>query len=281
MLDSFAPKSVIVGIDGSDAAIRAAQWAVDEVADTDVPLRLLYVRDLNSGASRAETRAAFEAGEAAVYAAYDAVVAMGQAVKIEMEIVEGRPVPMLVQASKSTQLICVGDVGAGRLSPAGFGSTATELIQHAHCSVAVVRGGMPHHDEKRSVVAYVVGSLDDEFAVQRGFEEAERRDAPLVLMMAWRSGLEDLQDDAALTEQERRKHDVLDHYAALWSPHYPRVTVRTVVKYGPFLNYLADNAASVQVAVVGATAVHELRKLISPAADPALRHSDFTVIVAR
>ena len=280
MLDSFAPKSVIAGIDGSDAAIGAARWAVDEVADTDVPLRLVYVRDVNSGASRAETRAAFEAGEAAVYAAYDAVNALGKAVKVEMEIVEGRPVPMLIQASKSTQLICVGDVGAGRLSPAGFGSTATELIRHAHCSVAVVRG-VPRHGDERSVVAYVVGSLDDEFAVQRGFEEAERRGAPLVLMMAWRYGLEDLQDDAALNEQQRRKHAVLDHYAALWSPHYPRVTVRTAVKYGPFLNYLADNAGSIQVAVVGATAIHELHKLISPAADPALRHSDFTVIVAR
>jgi len=280
MPDSFPPKSVVVGIDGSDAAIRAAQWAVDEVADTDTPLRLLYVRDLKPGASRAQTRAAFEAGEAAVYAAYEAVNALGKAVKVEMELAEGSPVPMLIQASRSTQLICVGDVGAGRSSPAGFGSTARELIGSAHCSVAVIRGIRDHHDA-RSVVAYVVGSLDDEFAVQRGFEEADRRGAPLVLMMAWRSGLEDLQDDAALNEQERRKHAVLDHYAALWRTRYPRVTVHTVVKYGPFLNYLTDNAESVQLVVVGGTSVHELRKLVSPAADPALRHSDFTVIVAR
>lgn len=282
MLEAFPPKSVTVGVDGSPAAIQAALWAVDEVADTDIPLRLLYIRDLNLGAGRTETRAAFEAGEHAVYAAYDAVNAAGKAVKVEMEIIEGRPVPMLIQASKSTPLICVGDTGAGQCSPAGFGSTATELIRSARCSVAVVRGSDdPGARRGRSVVAYVVGSLDDEFALERGFEEAESREAPLELMMAWRSGLDDLQDDAAINEQERIKHAVLDRYAATWSPRFPRVTVRIVVEYGPFLTYLTDHAKSTQVVVVGATQAHELRQLVSPAADPALRHSDFAVVVAR
>lgn len=281
MLESFPPKSVVVGVDGSQAALRAARWAVDEVADTDFPLRLLYIRDVNPCASRAECRVAFEAGEQAVYAAYDAVHALGKTVKIEMEIIEGHPVPMLIQVSKSTPLICVGDTGAGQSTPAGFGSTATELIRSAHCSVAVVRGSPAlGADRGRSVVAYVVGSIDDEFAVERGFQEAQRRAALLVLMMAWQSGLDDLQDDAAISEQERRKHAVLERYAAVWSPRYPGVTVRTVVEYGPFLNYLTDHADSIQLLVVGATQAHELRQLVSPAADPALRHSDFALVVA-
>jgi nucleotide-binding universal stress UspA family protein len=47
MFENFPPKSVVVGIDGSQAAVRAALWAVDEVAGTDIPLRLLYIRDLS------------------------------------------------------------------------------------------------------------------------------------------------------------------------------------------------------------------------------------------
>ena len=43
MFENYPPKSVVVGIDGSQAAVRAAQWAVDEVADTDTPLRLLNI----------------------------------------------------------------------------------------------------------------------------------------------------------------------------------------------------------------------------------------------
>lgn len=30
MFDRYPPKSVVVGVDGSAAAIRAARWAVDE-----------------------------------------------------------------------------------------------------------------------------------------------------------------------------------------------------------------------------------------------------------
>jgi len=34
---------VVVGIDGSKAAIRAAEWAIDEAAARNVPLRIIYV----------------------------------------------------------------------------------------------------------------------------------------------------------------------------------------------------------------------------------------------
>ena len=35
-------RPIVVGIDGSKAAIRAALWAVDEAVSRDVPLRLVY-----------------------------------------------------------------------------------------------------------------------------------------------------------------------------------------------------------------------------------------------
>jgi hypothetical protein len=45
MLDYHPPKSVVVGIDGSDAAVRAALWAADKVAGTDTALRLLCISE--------------------------------------------------------------------------------------------------------------------------------------------------------------------------------------------------------------------------------------------
>ena len=35
-------KRIVVGIDGSDAAINAAKWAVDEASGRDVPVRLIH-----------------------------------------------------------------------------------------------------------------------------------------------------------------------------------------------------------------------------------------------
>ncbi|WP_343574844.1 universal stress protein [Mycobacterium sp.] len=282
MLEPFPPKSVVVGIDGSQAALQAALWAVDEVAGTDIPLRLLYIRELSTAFGALETRAATEAAEEAVQAAYHAIGRLGKPVQVEMEIVEGCPLSALVEASRSTPLLCVGDTGSGQSSPAGFGSTATALMGSAHCSVAIVRGG--HSGERtrgRSVVAHVVGSVDDEIVLEHGFEEANRRKALLVMMTAWRTEFDNLQNDRLLREQERRMRAVLDRYAALWTPHYAGVTVDTVVAYGPFLNYLADHAESTQLVVVGATQAIEVQQLCSSTAKRALRRSDFAVLVAR
>jgi hypothetical protein len=40
-----APPAVVVGVDGSRAAVRAALWAVDEAVSRDIPLRLVYALD--------------------------------------------------------------------------------------------------------------------------------------------------------------------------------------------------------------------------------------------
>jgi len=282
MLETFPPKSVVVGIDGSQAAIRAALWAVDEVAETDIPLRLLYVRELSPAPGRGEARAAMATAEEAVNDAYHAVTAVGKPVKVEMEIVEGLSVPALIETSESTPLICIGDVGSGQSSPAGFGSTATALVRAAHSSVAVIRGDHSQEQTKnRCVAAHVAGCADDQVVLEFAFEEALRRTAPLVVMTAWQSGFDDLQDDRSVNDHQRRMHAILDRYVALWTRHYPEVHARTTTAYRPLLHYLAEHASSIQLVVVGATQTHEVQQLVSPAADPALRHSDFALLVAR
>jgi nucleotide-binding universal stress UspA family protein len=282
MFEVFPPKSVVVGIDGSQAAVRAALWAVDEVAGTDIPLRLLYVREMSPTASRSETRAATVTAEKAVHDAYDAINAVGTPVKVEMEIVEGRPVPALIHASESTPLLCVGDTGSGRPSPGGFGSTAKELVNSAHCSVAVIRGDNDEErPENRWVVVHVDGSDDDDNVLEFAFGEANRRNAPLVVMKAWRSAFDDLQNDRLIRDHERRTRAMLGRHVGLCTPHYPEVHARTIAAYGTFLNYLAEHAKAIQLVVVGATHTSEVQQLIGPDADSALRHSDFALLVAR
>lgn len=47
MWKSSAP--VVVGVDGSDAAINAAKWAIDEAMSRDVPLRIVHVIHIEGG----------------------------------------------------------------------------------------------------------------------------------------------------------------------------------------------------------------------------------------
>ena len=46
MVTSHNDNPVVVGIDGSDAALHAALWAIEEAAARDVPLRLVSCIDL-------------------------------------------------------------------------------------------------------------------------------------------------------------------------------------------------------------------------------------------
>jgi len=41
MAESFTPPSIVVGVDGSRGAVRAAVWAIDEALSRDIPLRLM------------------------------------------------------------------------------------------------------------------------------------------------------------------------------------------------------------------------------------------------
>ena len=45
MAAPFTPPTVVVGVDGSPAATRAAVWAVDEAISRDVPLRLVGIAE--------------------------------------------------------------------------------------------------------------------------------------------------------------------------------------------------------------------------------------------
>ena len=42
-MDQLHSKSVVVGIDGSQAAVNAAKWAIDEAINRQIPLRLVHV----------------------------------------------------------------------------------------------------------------------------------------------------------------------------------------------------------------------------------------------
>ena len=69
--------------------------------------------------------------------AQSAVEAGRKPVKIETETPRGPAGPVLVEASRDAEMICVGSVGIGRYARSILGSTATELAEKAHCPVAV------------------------------------------------------------------------------------------------------------------------------------------------
>jgi nucleotide-binding universal stress UspA family protein len=128
------PESIIVGIDGSDAAINAANWAVKEAVSREIPLRLIHViperqekdppDDLNFDRQFAETTL-----RAATRALYD----IEEPMKIETAILQGSSASVLIDESHYGAMVCVGSVGIGRAVRKFVGSTAEAVARTAHC----------------------------------------------------------------------------------------------------------------------------------------------------
>src|SRR5271166_5325588 len=118
MRKSQAPPSVVVGIDGSKAAVRAALWAVDEAVSRDIPLRLVYAGDPRTTSRTHPDHAARKLAfaEGAIRYALMTVESTEKPVKIEAEIAQARPTTALVRASQSAAMVCVGAVGFKRFS---------------------------------------------------------------------------------------------------------------------------------------------------------------------
>lgn len=241
--------AVVVGVDGSRAAIHAALWAVDEAVSRDIPLRLVYVIDplQVSGGGSYDGRQTI--ARAALYEAYRAVDATGKPVKMETEILWGRPLTKLMQESRSAAMICVGSIGLNHACR-GEGTVAATLAGSALCSVAVIH--RPLDASGGPQIGAVVAGVDNGVVLRHAFEEARLRGVPLHVISAHVG-------DAHESECENRSaRTQLDHRLARWTRLYPDVRVEPTVITESVAHYLERNADCGRVFVTDAHAARHL-----------------------
>lgn len=227
-------QSVIVGVDGSPAATAAACWAVDEAVSRDVPLRLVYVID-EAPARVAEPGPRMAGARAALYVARRAVEASGKPVRIETEILRGKPLARLIEQSRSAAMICVGSVGL-RHARDGIGSTSAALAEAALCPVAVI--GRPSGRPTTPVTSRVVVHAGNGVAMHHAFAEARLRHVPLRAFATTASGR------SADGSERRSAQAQLRRRLEQWARVYPDVTVEPAVIDGDVDRYLDGDAGN-------------------------------------
>ena len=93
------PLPIVVGIDGSQAAIQAAEWAIDEAVSREAPLRLVEVIPQQAEPAPLESvgnvRMEFEYAETALRIAAAAVATSAHPVKVETAVLQGGSVRLL------------------------------------------------------------------------------------------------------------------------------------------------------------------------------------------
>jgi len=271
MPEQFTPASIVVGIDGSRTAVRAALWAIDEAISRDVPLHLVAVA--NSPAARADA-------ELAVRAATAAVEATGRPVDLDSRVLDGEPTPILLTHSGTAAMVCVGAVGRRHFDRHRVGSTTGALVAAAHCPIAVVRGDDGSAAEPGGwVVAELDETPDSAAVLQFGVAEARLRNAPLRVLGAWQSRYTDVHDSHAVADGNRLVRSQLDRRLSQWRHQYPDLDAKPVAIHGSALNYLSKHAGEIQLVVVGAPNATGVGDLLGPMGLTTLNDTDCTIVV--
>ncbi|MFF3667159.1 universal stress protein [Microtetraspora malaysiensis] len=136
---------IVVGIDGSAASIEAVGFAFEESSLRSVGLRAIHAWDHPAyppemRAVRYDTTAVEQEGARLVSESLAGWKAEYPDVPVVEQVVEGAPVPILVDASGNAELLVVGARGRGGFPGLRLGSISHAVLHHAKGPVAVVRG---------------------------------------------------------------------------------------------------------------------------------------------
>jgi nucleotide-binding universal stress UspA family protein len=275
MRDSSTQKpAVVVGIDGSQAAIQAAEWAVDEAISREIPLRLVEVipEQVEPAplASVGNVRMELEYGETALRIASAAVDATGKPVKVETAILQGNPAQTLIAESRDAEMICVGSVGIGRLARALLGSTAAELVEGAHCPVAIIRTQRSQAKPDSALIVVAINdSPDNDDVVEQAMAEAKLRHAPVLALGVLQKDSGDMPSDE------------LDQRVECWGRRHPGVKIYAGATRADIADFLAVMDRTIQLAVIGSTDADQVARLIGPHHHPILGHAECSVLIIR
>lgn len=249
-------KSLTVGVDGSDASLRALDWAVAEASRLGLPLRVLYASLWDHYASAAPglgtDRPAHQVmAENLVGSACERAARLAPDVDCSAEAVPDDAVGGLLRSAPDAFALVVGNRGRGELTGMLLGSTGLTVAGRAPCPVVVVRGGDPNVRGDFGRVTVGVGARGESSAAVRfAFRAAQARGAELDALHAWRSAEAEPGRGPGPAEAEAAR--VLDEALREARADHPGVAVRTGTAEDRARTPLLEASRTSDLLVVGA-----------------------------
>jgi nucleotide-binding universal stress UspA family protein len=251
MQDDATAATIVVAVDGSQAANHAVRWATEEAAGRRAALRIVYAAGVEQppvGGDRRE----IDAAEQALRSAAAVAAEVGESVAVQTDILWGPVSVALIDESKIATMLCVGAVGADGHPGEVLGTTAAALAESAHCPLAIIRdprGGQAGGIDW--IVVAVNDHPDNGAVIECTLAEARLRKAPVLAVGV---GAEDL--------GENTYHD-LDLRIEKWKLGNPDIRIHGVASVGSLGQFLESHAEeSVQLAVLGENDVDQIAYLV-------------------
>lgn len=246
---------IVVGVDGSPAALSAVEWAAADAARVGGTLKIVYVLDRSPYEVTRFTFAMPDQlvleGKKAVEAATERALERHPQVTLTTEIVEGQPAKVLRESAAGAAEIVLGSRGLGGFARALLGSVSIHVAGHAACPVVVVRAG--EREPQGEVVVGIDDGADCEPAIGYAFEQAARRGASLRAVYAWQVPVHVYVPNVPYDMDEIRtaQYHVAREKLAPYAGKYPDVQVVEDVRCAHPVDALTDAAEGADLLVVG------------------------------
>lgn len=275
--DSHAPRRrpLVVGIDGSSAALRAAEWAAGEAVSRGVALRLVAVLpDIHKppfrpgGSKFRSVMGTLEKARAAVTAGQPSGDDAGAPV-VESRVLWGLPEHVLVEQSRTAGLIVLGSTDIGLFSRMVLGSTTLAVTRDAHCPVALIRPAAAGPVLAVVAECHAAGPI-----LEAGFRAAAERDADLIVARIWRGPSWSAAGHAPATVPV-----VPDAQIQHYQHRFPDVVVYPVTVVGETVEAIEQFSTAAQLVVTGNDTDQEYADRLSPLAHDLICRSPSSVLI--
>jgi nucleotide-binding universal stress UspA family protein len=286
-----APGAVVVGVDGSQAALNAVRWAAAEARNMQCHLSLVHTLEwplvsypVPAGLRTDWTQEMHEQGRQWLREAQEAAKLTAPEVQTQVHLSTGDPRQRLLAEAQHARELVVGSRGLGGFTGMLLGSTSATVAQHASCPVVVVHGqGAPDGP----VLVGLDGSPTSEQALGYAVQAAARAGATLRAVHAW-DDLGVLHSPMApaealpVNEIQAAAHRMLAEQLASWQEKYPEIAVEGQVVHERPAAALIELGHQARMIVIGSRGRGGFARLfLGSVSQAVVRHATCPVVVCR
>ncbi|MFK3980705.1 universal stress protein [Micromonospora sp. NPDC050397] len=261
-------RPILVGYDGSEGAIRALDWALDEAGRTGEPVRLAYAFEWMTAATWLgpgpgpgtwPDETTEREVERLVAEAVTRALDRHPELTVRGEVFQTPAAMGLRDRSAGSSLVVLGSRGHGGFTGLLAGSTTIAVSAHAHCPVVVVPANAGPTDDRpgdaptrERIVVGTDGSPYAQLALGWAIERAARRRAPVHVIRVWTGAATRWRPaDPEHDGLSRAEQDALDQQLAGWRETFPDVSVTGEVAVGQPAGVLVEASREARLVVVG------------------------------
>jgi nucleotide-binding universal stress UspA family protein len=245
---------VIVGVDGSFAAIHAARWAAAIAERFEAPLEIVHAVADRPAADSAVRR---QSAEAILQSAKQAVRVHFKGLPIAVIRVDGSPGQALIESSHAARLIVFGTDEASSGTVALGGSTTEAVAAYSVCPVVAWRGDVIS-PTRQPIAVGVDHDQGSRVAITAAFEFADHLGVGILAVHAWTTsrplGDVTLRSRILWAQVESDAQQHLSESLLPWIDLYPNVDVAEIVEPDKPDRALLRSAQGAQIQVVGSRA---------------------------